>query len=178
MLRARDALLRLCIAICPSEPHDASPAVADAGADAGVDAELAAATRMPDDTTLVGLAAPAKVVDVHDGDTVRLVVRRAGRLEQYVCRLAGIDAPELHPRRSAPDRERTMGAARAARDRLRGLILNTIVDAAFGRPDKYGRQLVTLTTRAAVGAVPAGTVVNDYMVRAGLAVAYDGGRKA
>ena len=32
--------------------------------------------------------------------------------------------------------------------------------------------------RGAVGDVPAGTNVNDYMVRAGLAVAYDGGAKA
>lgn len=191
MQAARDALLRYCCCFVPrialgdepggslgAEPGGSLGDSLGGEPDAVALRVLAAAQRQPEDTTLTGWRAPAKVVDVHDGDTVRLVVLRDGRLQQYVCRLAGIDAPELHPRRALPDRDRVVAAARASRDRLRGLVLDTLVDAAFGRPDKYGRQLVTLRTRGAVGDVPAGTNVNDYMLRAGLAVAYDGGAKA
>ena len=39
--------------------------------------------------------ATAKVVRVHNGDTLDLVFKRNGQFQRYKCRLAGVQAPEL-----------------------------------------------------------------------------------
>lgn len=93
--------------------------------------------------TLAGLSGPCKVVKVHDGDTVHIVLYRDGRLIKLVGRLHGIDTPEL---RKEPV------AAATARRRLLELCSNAadidgntqLLRVECLGEEKYGRQLVKL----------------------------------
>lgn len=118
---------------------------------------------------------PGRVVRVVDGDTIDFVTDRVPAVRGlfcYRCRLAGIDAPELHPSRALPGRDAEVAAARRAAERL-GAVLgaaDNMAFAAFQGSDKYGRYLVRLST-------PSGTDVNGLLVAEGLARPYDGGTK-
>ncbi|MCB2189320.1 MAG: thermonuclease family protein [Deltaproteobacteria bacterium] len=100
----------------------------------------------------LALAAPAlsweaKVLSVHDGDTI--TVRREGR--RVKIRLAYIDAPEL-------DQPGGKAAARYLRESLRGQTVNAKpVDR-----DRYGRTVAAVFMRS-------GRDVNSGLVRAGMA---------
>jgi len=79
----------------------------------------------------------ARVVHVHDGDTVVVLCVQGGRLYRRRCRLAGIDAPELAGARA--ERRR----AGEAREFLQCLLQpSTLVLLHFEGFDKYGRLLV------------------------------------
>lgn len=116
--------------------------------------------------SLEGQSIPVKVVSVYDGDTVTLATfaLSPGGSPPFAlkCRLMGIDTPEL---RSKNEKEKVM--ARAARDALRGLVLNEVVTAHCGPFDKYGRLLAWLETGE-------GIVVNDWLIEQGFARSYDG----
>jgi len=120
----------------------------------------------------------AQVVDVIDGDTVRLDVDLGFSIRQkMVLRLYGINTPELHGVKDpAP--------GRAAKDFLIGLLSNggqgpaggpispnwkpvTIKTFKDGK-DKYGRLLALIFTDA--DPIP----VNDKLIAAGHAKAYFG----
>ena len=108
-------------------------------------------------------AGDCAVVHVVDGDTVDMTCPGAG---SFRARLTGFDTPEsFEPGCVAEAR-----AARAATDRLRGLVAGaTRVEARLGGVDRYGRRLVALRLDDQdVGAV---------LIAEGLAVAYAGGRR-
>ena len=132
------------------------------------DAELLEAVRGKD-FSFKGERFAAKVVDVHDGDTCRVVFRFGGRLIQYVARLHGYDSPEIHPLKSKPNRDAEIAAAGAARDALAARTQG-LVEIVCGEFDKYGRLLVMMSKD--------GESVNDWMVANGHGVPYDGGKKA
>jgi endonuclease YncB( thermonuclease family) len=94
-----------------------------------------------------------------DGDTLRCGQERV--------RVMGLDAPEL--RRPRCPAERSL--ARAARDRLAGLVAQGVTLRPMGR-DRYGRTLAVVRTRD-------GRDVAAVLIREGLARPYDGrGRRA
>jgi endonuclease YncB( thermonuclease family) len=107
----------------------------------------------------------AILVEVHDGDTVRLVVdlgfsmwrtRDPNTGDRY--RLARINAPEL----------RDIPAGPAAANYLKSLLPDiglTVRVKTYKDPDNYGRYLVELFT-------PEGESVNDLMVSSGHAEVY------
>lgn len=140
------------------------------------DPELAAATSggAAGDFSYAGQRLAAKVVDVYDGDTIRVVFRSGGRLVQHRARMAGYDSPEMKPPRASATRDREIAAAVAARDALRRAVDGRLVEIACGPFDKYGRVLVTVYVPAATGHVD----VNAWMVAAGHGVPYAGGAKA
>lgn len=117
-------------------------------------------------------AGPAAV----DGDTLRLRLRPwgpAGPQVQFLARLAGVDAPELHPPKGGPAREKEVAAAAAARDALTALAARgggAGLTAACGKFDKYGRLLVRLSAPGAGDFAAA-------LLAAGHAVPYAGGKK-
>ncbi len=119
-------------------------------------------------TTLKGYTTVARVVNVHDGDTVRLayITMPGGPIVYSNCRIAHIDAPELKT-----------DAGEHAREVLERLLLMRTVDVEFEGPDKYGRELVRLHTRESVAGVSVGAYVAQYMLDMGLAVPYEGGRR-
>lgn len=125
------------------------------------------------DFSFCGESFRAKVVEVYDGDTIRIVfdVAGFGRV-QWRARMVGYDSPEMKPPLSDPGREEIKKKAVAARVALVGRVLNKVVRCDCGEFDKYGRVLVMLYTHD----VP-GTSVNDWMIAQGHGYAYDGGKK-
>lgn len=153
--------------------------------------EAVESARVGADFSLEGRMFYAKVVDVHDGDTCRVVFVLRGELTQFVARMAGYDSPELRPPLAKPNREAEIAAAKAARDALQELATaRKAVYIRCGKFDKYGRLLVRMYRTAKAGAGPgAGQHVNGYqtppntdcinelMVQMGHGVPYDGGTK-
>lgn len=103
----------------------------------------------------------ARVVSVHDGDTITATV--GGRTEKV--RLVGIDAPELQDER--PEYRRAAEAARDfARSWLKGKTVTLESDSRQDDRDGYARLLRYVI-------LGDGTNVNEELVRRGYARVYD-----
>ncbi len=115
----------------------------------------------------------ADVLKVLDGDTIEVSIRLGlGVCYQTPLRMLGINAPEIHSTNPA---EKTAGER--ARDFLAAKIVGKTVVLKTAKPDpkdKYGRYLATVFT---VDRTTLGENVNDAMVAAGHAKAYDGGKR-
>lgn len=109
----------------------------------------------------------AEVTDVLDGDT--LAVRVQIWIGQEVItdvRIAGMDAPELHGH-CADERRKAM----QAKETLRQLLKNNRAVLSDIKLEKYaGRVLATVKATN-------GTLISDYMIKAGLARDYQGGKR-
>lgn len=146
------------------------------GAHVASDLELFAAGRATG-SWLCGQRFLAKVVDVYDGDTIRVAFRHGGVLGQYRARLAGYDSPELKPPRVKAGRDAEIQAALAARDALLHKLCDRLVFVECGPFDRYGRLLVTVFTRGA-GRAANGEDVSEWMVANGHGVPYVARRDA
>jgi endonuclease YncB( thermonuclease family) len=129
----------------------------------------------PDDLgafTYEGKLTKGRVVRVLDGDTVQVIILNEGKLESHRFRLAGIDAPELHPRKDSSTRDEEKDAAVKSKEKLEEKLAedSNLCMVSFTKDDKYGRRMGTLSTRYGVN-------INDWMVAKGLAVPYGGGKK-
>tara|TARA_Y100000389_G_scaffold45659_1_gene40522 strand:+ start:2488 stop:2943 length:456 start_codon:yes stop_codon:yes gene_type:complete len=100
--------------------------------------------------TFEGETKTGKVVEVYDGDSVKVVFPlysntvagmnvRDGPLYKWTCRINGVDTPELRTKNIL---EKNMG--KNVRDKLREKILNKVVTLKCGDFDKYGRILVDI----------------------------------
>lgn len=125
-----------------------------------------------------------KVVDVYDGDTVRVACPMMGDGNKFVqlhIRMLGYDSPELRPPKSQPGRDNEKKLALAARDRLRDIVMGKIVSINIERKgDKYGRRVGTVWTTAThddIHALKFEDSVNALMMREGHGDPYDGGKK-
>lgn len=106
-----------------------------------------------------------RVVKVYDGDTVHIVDEKRQR---HLCRLDGIDAPELRTKDPAEKR-----AGLLAKDLLTRVCFDKIVDVQItgaADTDKYGRVLVVLHRKKYGN-------LNVFMCDNFLAVPYDGRKK-
>lgn len=116
-----------------------------------------------------------EVESVYDGDTCTLTflqesetdpVFKPGARLTCKCRLLDINAAELKPGLSTPDRNAIVEKAKVARDYLTGLLGTgagmTVVCGPF---DKYGRVLVTIKRED-------GLTINDMMISGGHANVY------
>jgi endonuclease YncB( thermonuclease family) len=107
--------------------------------------------------SLCGLTLKGKIVEVYDGDTCKIVLPLQNCVYKFTCRLNGIDAPEIKPRKDKPNREAEIILARKARQELLKLIIpnNTVRKSKMTyflsvkclEFDKYGRLLVELFTQ-------------------------------
>ena len=130
--------------------------------------------------TLEGLKTKAKVISVHDGDTLDVVFYIYGdNLVRYTCRLLGYDAPELTSKKKNPSLR--LRALRT-RDFLAHLCMGddpddfddngtwekydlqelldesrNLVYVEFGEFDSFGRVLATIKTS------PRGESINDMV---------------
>lgn len=108
------------------------------------------------------------VISNYDGDTlIANLDLGMGIKMRAVCRLLGLDAPEM---RGGSDASKA--AARASKQRLQELLTapdNGLVFHSTEKPDKYGRLLVNIWKD--------GVCVNDVMLLEGHARPYDGGTK-
>lgn len=147
---------------------------------------------------LFDLKAACRLVDAHDGDTVKVAVAILGVPAIVTCRLDGIDCPEIMPPKRMPGRAACVAAAIRSRNRvihwMSGLELDPdktysdktiarlleschkIVYVHFLKTDKYGRTLarfygVERDLHHGEGCL------SDHLVKEGLARPYDGGTK-
>lgn len=140
--------------------------------------------------SLNGITADCKVVSVHDGDTLKIIVEVNGVFVKLLCRVRGIDTPEIKPPLKMPNRAECVKSAHRARNRLIQLVTDMnididsmckettvvraldknekIVKVLLGETDKYGRTLVSFPE------IP----VSKLMIEEGFANPYDGGTKA
>jgi endonuclease YncB( thermonuclease family) len=123
--------------------------------------------------SLKGTTVTAKVVHIYDGDTFHCIFPLFEKVVKFVCRVEGIDTPELKPSKTVPNRDEVIAKAKKARDRLQSLLTNGVSDEntklitlTCGGFDKYGRLLVSCEN------------VKETLISEGLAQAYDGGTKS
>jgi len=137
--------------------------------------ELRTAVKQKYDFSFAGMIFQAKVVDVYDGDTIRIAFHFRGKLTQWKGRMLGYDSPEMKPKMTVPDREQVKIAAVAARDALKSRIDGKIVRVGCGKFDKFGRIIISVI---AIGlGEPQGTV-NDWMIENNYGTPYSGGKNA
>jgi endonuclease YncB( thermonuclease family) len=137
-------------------------------------AQTLAQSTLGKDFSFAGRRFLAKVVDVYDGDTVRVCFFYRGELVQYRARMAGYDSPEMKPPKADPNREAEKAAAVAARAALAEKAGGKLVYIECGEFDKYGRLLITAFAQAGARN---GENINAWMLACGHGVPYDGGRK-
>jgi endonuclease YncB( thermonuclease family) len=110
----------------------------------------------------------ARVVEVYDGDTIKVLLNFRGNIDKWIIRMNGYDSPEMKPLRNKFDREKEIELAIIARDKLiektRGIIYIKIVGF-----DKYGRLLSEVYNE--------GCHINKWMIDNGYGYSYNGGKK-
>lgn len=129
------------------------------------------------DFSFKGAVVHAKVVDVYDGDTLRLVFVYRDELIQYAIRMEGYDSPEMRPAKTHPNREAEKQKAVAAKEALAGQTANQVLVAELGEFDKYGRPLAKLYLTEEPAKRSAANCVNVWMVENGYGRPYFGGTK-
>ena len=106
----------------------------------------------------------AKVVNVYDGDTIKVVILFHNTLTRFSLRMTGYDSPELRTKN-----QDEKAAAIKARDALSSKINNKIIDLHCGKFDKYGRLLGTVYLK--------NLNINQWMIDNNYGYEYDGGTK-
>lgn len=114
--------------------------------------------------SLDGMDFQAKIVDVHDGDTVKAVFKVFDKYYKWNCRIAHVDTPEL---RTDDPAEKARGLF--VRDKLREQILNKIVTLHCLKFDKYGRLLVEINIT--------GQNIHEWLIQNKYANPYEGKTK-
>ncbi len=155
---------------------------------------LIAATKDTPEFTLCGRTMTGKIVEMYDADTCKIVLPLFGGLYKFTCRLNGIDTPEMKPRKDKPNRDAEIILAKKARNEFLRLVCpdskcclsleskkedilkeleanRQLVTVKCLEFDKYGRLLVELSSSALT------ETVNETLVKANLAVSYEGGTK-
>lgn len=108
----------------------------------------------------------AKVVDVYDGDTIKVVFALNEKVFKFNCRITGVDTPEVRTKNKL---EKEMGLK--VRDELRKKILNKVVTIYCDEFDKYGRLLINLKLDNEEESI------KDWLINNKYAFPYDGGTK-
>ena len=122
--------------------------------------------------SLSGKERIGKVVDVYDGDSVKIVFSLFETdpldyryvLYKWTCRLNNIDTPEIKTKKTS---EKELGIK--VRDILREKILNKMVKIKCHKFDKYGRLLVEIYLHD--------LCINDWLIENNYAKCYHGGKK-
>lgn len=103
----------------------------------------------------------ARVIDVHDGDTVKCVIIYNGKPVIITLRFAGINAPELRPTYKTPDRENVIKAAVESTNFLKQMIENKIITIQCGAFDCFGRVIAIVIAESNTGVIN----VNELMLK-------------
>jgi endonuclease YncB( thermonuclease family) len=113
-----------------------------------------------------------KVVDVYDGDTVKIVFplseKEPDRLYRWNCRLINVDTPEL---RTKNLKEKEFG--KLVRNKLREKILDKLMYISCMDFDKYGRLLVEIFEDSEYK-----MSINNWLISNEYAKEYHGGKKS
>ena len=110
-----------------------------------------------------------RVVDVYDGDTLKVLMNYRGFVNLWTVRMNGYDAPEMKPLKTHPRRDEEKAKAKRAKE---ALVEKTAGRTLFIRVcgfDKYGRLLAEL--------YDGHLHINQYMIDNGHGYVYHGGKK-
>lgn len=111
----------------------------------------------------------AYVKKVYDGDTITVLIN-LDEVREVKVRIAGIDAPELKPLKSTPNREIIVANAKKCQKMLEDKVLNKIVMLTItDAHEKWGRFLADINYN--------GENISEFMVSSGLVNLYDGKKK-
>lgn len=121
-------------------------------------------------TTMKGIKCLGKVVNIHDGDTVKIVVKFDEEMYKFNCRMLGYDSPELKcgddtcwkatnelARLTCDQSIENRSYCRKQWTELYNLNKKLVVVEFFGH-DKYGRELVKLFDDKT------GLCINDFLL--------------
>ena len=106
----------------------------------------------------------AKVVDIYDGDTIKIVFAVNGKLYKFNCRIQHVDTPEIRTRNKL---EKEYGLK--VRDKLKEKILGKVVKVVCDDFDKYGRLLIDIKLED--------ILISEWLISNNYAFSYDGGKK-
>jgi endonuclease YncB( thermonuclease family) len=133
--------------------------------------------------TFEGLQCKAKVVKILDGDTIHLLIEYNNKIIRLVCRLFGIDTPEMSktPETAKRARNRLLQLCTncniALDDMMESKVLNNmincntlLIDVEFMGKEKYGRELVNLYSTNK-------ECINEVLIKENYAYSYTGGKK-
>lgn len=148
--------------------------------------------------SLCGQTILGRVVETYDADTCKIVLPVMGSFFKFICRLNGIDTPEMKPRKDKPNRDNEIIWAKKARAELLKLICQSPQSTVFDNLDikkeeiinelqnnknlvtvkclefdKYGRLLVELFPVA----LESSKSFNQILIDKNFAVSYEGGKK-
>jgi micrococcal nuclease len=118
----------------------------------------------------------ARVLRVVDGDTIEVDIDLGYGvlLGKRLLRLSGIDCPEIKTQAGLLAKEATVKWM-VENTTTKKLLTNTSSYVTFqslsDKPDKYGRILAKVIGKD-------GETLNDYLVKVGHAVPYDGGKRS
>ena len=124
--------------------------------------------------TLEGDMKLCKVVDIYDGDTIKVVFMDNNRINKWNIRMEGYDSPEMRPSRKLENRDEIKKKAIEAKNYLKSLIMNEnqLVYLKCGKFDKYGRLLGYVYINE-----DDTESVNEMMIKNNHAYEYHGGTK-
>ncbi len=114
--------------------------------------------------TFKGEEKQAKVVDVYDGDTIKVVFVVQGKLFKFNCRILHVDTPEIRTRNKL-EKEYGLKVRDALRDKIQGKVFNIICDDF----DKYGRLLIDVKLE--------NMLLSQWLISNNYAFEYDGGKR-
>jgi len=109
----------------------------------------------------------AKVIDVYDGDTIKVIILIDKTPIKISLRLNGIDTPEIKKGKGKLEEEKEAGII--CRDKLKELVENKIVTIVIRRWDKYARVVADVYWNY--------LNINQYMIKHNLAKPYLGDTK-
>lgn len=118
------------------------------------------------DFSFKGYNCIARVVRVHDPDTITIMFSYNNCLYKKNLRLNGIDAPELHSKI-----QKEADLCKAGKTFLSDMILDKIINVEMGEFDKYGRILASIYTN------DTNKDIIQSLIDGGFVRAYDGGHK-
>lgn len=130
----------------------------------------------------------ARLLETHDGDTMKVAIVKGGKVHKVTIRVLGIDTPEVRSKdpkeKAAGIRARNFVAAWALPDRfevdgvygesaLKAAYAETpvMIEVDFRGTDKFGRGLASVYKPGCASSL------SDLLIANGHAVAYDGGTK-
>ena len=114
--------------------------------------------------TLEGQEHKAKVVNIYDGDTIKVVFKIFKTHYRWNCRVMGVDTPEMRTHNPLEKEYATK-----ERDALREKIMDKIITVKCGKFDKYGRLLIDIYYEK--------QHINQWLIDEKYAFAYEGKTK-
>ena len=110
-----------------------------------------------------------RMVEIYDGDTIKILLKFRGCIDQWTIRLHGYDSPELKPSKELISRDEEIICAKRSKQALYDLLNNKIVFVKVRGMDKYGRFLGDIYYNH--------IHINQWMIDNGFGIKYDGGKK-